>query len=514
MSAAADRIQPAAIRALAEQGRTEEALALAEQALAEGHEGRAELLLAQASTLTSGGHFQRALRAAIEAAASFRNADDRGGECDALVAAAATLRAAGDHAGAVTLLEQAETQARSAGDTLRSARVQRQIGVVSSVLGQHQHALSCLADAAQTLRQHAGGDEERTVRLSLLNAGSRRLDTITDLAERQQAAAVELRQWAQLATEAEAAGQTRLALMAWGNHAIVQQPAGQVAEAAAALLALIPRYRAAGMRPNEALAHCELGRCHETLGDAGAAHTHYAAAVALLHDADTADDLLQALEGLARCEEACGDVAAALAALKQVRAVEKRRSDDHARQAITRRELRIELARLTDQWSREATQDPLTGLANRRGFDRWLAERWPLVERGRALSLLLLDLDHFKQVNDRHGHAVGDRVLQAAALLLQDHARASDLAVRYGGEEFLLVLADTDRHGAEAVAGRLAQAVRDHPWPRISPGLVVTTSVGVAEAAEAATVDALLALADKRLYAAKIAGRDRVVACG
>ncbi len=300
--------------------------------------------------------------------------------------------------------------------------------------------------------------------------------------------------------------------MAWGNHAIVLQAAGRHRQAAEALRALVPRYREFGMRPNEGLALAEMARCHETLHEPERARQHYREALDVLRGRGAQDDLLQALEGLARSEEQLGDLAAAFAALKELRAVEKQRKDEAARQALVQRELRVELARLSSQWARQAVQDPLTGLANRRALERWLAEHWPAVELGRPLALLLMDLDHFKKINDSFGHGTGDRVLQAVAELLRAQCRASDLAVRYGGEEFLLAVASTDKAAALPLAERIREQIASQAWPRLAPGLRVTSSFGVADARESLDAPTLLTLADRRLYAAKSGGRNRVVA--
>ncbi|NWG74635.1 MAG: GGDEF domain-containing protein, partial [Rubrivivax sp.] len=255
-------------------------------------------------------------------------------------------------------------------------------------------------------------------------------------------------------------------------------------------------------------------RCHETLGDWASARAHYRQALDILRGAGVQDDLLESLDGLSRAEEALGDVGAALAALRELRALEKRRSDESARQAVHQRELRIELARLTSQWARLATIDPLTGLGNRRALEHWLDAHWPRVEHGEPLVLLLLDLDHFKRINDGFGHDTGDAVLRAVAALLQSHCRSSDLAVRYGGEEFVLAMSAISRGDAEAVARRLLETVAAHPWDEVAAGLAVTTSIGLADGAEALDAAQLLTLADRRLYAAKYGGRNRVVATG
>jgi diguanylate cyclase len=503
------------IRALVERGAHDEAHALADHSMrgAAGPE-RADLLLALSLVHTNRGEHLPALAAAVEAGELFQAAGLAGRTCDALVSTAGILRAAGDHETALSTLEHAETLARGVGDELRRGRVLRQIGIVSSVLGRHQHAQSCLEEACQLLGRSAGGDEQRNARLSYLNGISRRLDGAPDDGQPRPEVEAHLRDWIELAEQCTAAGQMRLALMAWGNHAIVLQAAGRHREAAAALRALVPRYREFGMRPNEGLAYTEMARCHETLGDAERARQHYRDALALLREGGVVEDLLRALEGLARCEESLGDVAAAYAALKELRAAERQRKDESARQALLQRELRVELARLTHQWARQAVQDPLTGLANRRALERWLASHWPRVELGQPLALVLLDLDHFKKINDTLGHDTGDLVLQAVADLLRAQCRATDLAVRYGGEEFLLAMADSDAAAATPLAERLRELIASQEWSRLAPGLDVSSSFGVADASEALDAQALLTLADRRLYAAKFGGRNRVVAAG
>ena len=503
------------IRALVERGAPDEAQTLADEALrcACGAE-RAELLLAQSFVSGHRGEQLRALSAAVEAGDLFQAAGLPDRTCDALVLTAGTLRTAGDHETALSTLEHAETLARSAADELRRARVLRQIGIVSSMLGRHHHALSCLEEAIELMGRSGTADEQRGTRLSYLNAVSRRLEPGPHAGPPHPEIEAHLQDWLELAEHSAAGGQMRLALMAWGNHAIVLQAAGRHREAAEALRELVPRYREFGMRPNEGLAFAELARCHETLGEAARARQHFREALGLLRSSGAQDDLLEALEGVARCEEALGDLPAALAALKEVRTIEKQRKDETARQALLQRELRVELARLSNQWAREAAQDPLTGLANRRALERWLGEHWPRVERGQPLALLLVDLDHFKRVNDRFGHGTGDRVLQAVAGLLRTQCRAADLAVRFGGEEFVLALGGTDTASALPLAESIRELIASQAWSQLAPGLEVTASMGLADAREALDAPALLTLTDQRLYAAKFGGRNRVVVSG
>ncbi|MDN3918775.1 GGDEF domain-containing protein [Roseateles violae] len=160
-----------------------------------------------------------------------------------------------------------------------------------------------------------------------------------------------------------------------------------------------------------------------------------------------------------------------------------------------------------------AERDPLTGLGNRRHLERRCAELLPAAGREqRPLALAQLDIDHFKSINDRCGHATGDRVLTLLAQLLQDSMRASDVVVRQGGEEFVIVMPDTDLSAATDVCERLRERVATHPWAQLGgPDWQVTVSIGLAIAAPY-ELAALLETADAALYRAKRGGRNRLCA--
>lgn len=155
-------------------------------------------------------------------------------------------------------------------------------------------------------------------------------------------------------------------------------------------------------------------------------------------------------------------------------------------------------------------RDPLTGLGNH----RCMAARMPaLVKRaersGAALTVALVDVDRFKIINERHGRAVADRVLQVLAQMLRDNTRASDLLLRWGGEEFLVVLPDTVPDRAFEVCERLRQAVEAYAWVQLAPDLDVTLSIGLANAPPYAT-DLLVVRAESAMLRAKYLGRNRV----
>ena len=168
--------------------------------------------------------------------------------------------------------------------------------------------------------------------------------------------------------------------------------------------------------------------------------------------------------------------------------------------------------------ARDLMLDPLTGIANRRAFDAWLTAVHPVET---AAALLLLDLDQFKQINDVHGHAVGDDVLRAVSRLLVAHVRPGDLALRLGGDELAVVVQhppmdaatsrsldlDTLAATADERAAALSAAVAATDWDQVAPGLRVRISVGVAVGflgpQESGAADRLYRAADAELYAAK-----------
>ncbi|WP_445001175.1 sensor domain-containing diguanylate cyclase [Halomonas mongoliensis] len=166
-----------------------------------------------------------------------------------------------------------------------------------------------------------------------------------------------------------------------------------------------------------------------------------------------------------------------------------------------------ERKRMEQRLERQASRDYLTGLYNRRAFDAALRQAMQQAEgQAQPLSLLLLDIDHFKRINDRYGHEVGDRVLQSLARQLGSSLRSTDLLARWGGEEFAILLAGTSLPGAQTFANRLRTQVAEH---RLQ-GLSVTVSIGIGELRYGEEPDSLLSRVDRALYRAKHAGRNQV----
>ncbi len=167
------------------------------------------------------------------------------------------------------------------------------------------------------------------------------------------------------------------------------------------------------------------------------------------------------------------------------------------------------LAREASRLLQTTLEDPLTGLANRRRLDLALLD---LQARGGPFAIAMIDLDRFKLVNDRFSHLMGDAVLREIGAIVTASCRKQDLAARYGGEEFALLIGEADLPAAVQLCERLRERIETHDWSRLSPGLAVTASFGVADDRESDPGEQLLALADRRLYEAKRRGRNRVVA--
>jgi len=152
-----------------------------------------------------------------------------------------------------------------------------------------------------------------------------------------------------------------------------------------------------------------------------------------------------------------------------------------------------------------AHTDGLTGLYNRRCFDEQLPR---FVERGEGVGLVMVDLDHFKPVNDTLGHEAGDVVLRNVARVLRDHVRKTDLPVRLGGDEFCVVLADVDHAAAQRRAEELRTSIADMPHPGRAHGLSITGSLGGTLYAPGEGIESFIRRADEVLYEAKRAGRN------
>jgi diguanylate cyclase (GGDEF)-like protein len=166
-----------------------------------------------------------------------------------------------------------------------------------------------------------------------------------------------------------------------------------------------------------------------------------------------------------------------------------------------------------EEVSRRARTDGLTGLANRTHFDEQIRRVVAETDRrvGGSCSLIIADLDHFKQINDVHGHEAGDAVLRHVAQLMSDSVRTIDVCARYGGEEIAILLPQTSLLGAVELADRLRAAIESRPARYAGEELTVTASFGVASyPSPVSSSDGLFPAADRALYEAKASGRNCV----
>ncbi|MDB5585889.1 MAG: PleD family two-component system response regulator [Devosia sp.] len=196
------------------------------------------------------------------------------------------------------------------------------------------------------------------------------------------------------------------------------------------------------------------------------------------------------------------------------RPVERNELAARVRTQIRRQRYALELRQSVSNTMALAVTDDMTGLYNRRYFDRHLGVMLGKAQaQERDMAVMLLDIDHFKSVNDTHGHDIGDAVLKEFSLRLKRNIRGVDLACRFGGEEFVVLMPDTDFGQAEAVAERVREAVADRGFEvGTARPLTVTVSVGVTlQESLADTPETLIKRADVALYRAKREGRNRVV---
>jgi diguanylate cyclase (GGDEF)-like protein len=170
-------------------------------------------------------------------------------------------------------------------------------------------------------------------------------------------------------------------------------------------------------------------------------------------------------------------------------------------------------ATLFHQALKMAYTDPLTQTHNRASFNGSISREISLATRGaKKLSLIFFDIDHFKAINDTYGHNCGDITLASSAKWIKESLRDSDIIFRYGGEEFVILLSDTDTHGAELLAERIRTSIESHTIAYGMETIKITASLGVSTLRNDDTIESFLKRADEAMYAAKNSGRNQVVA--
>ncbi|MCU7726465.1 diguanylate cyclase [Actinoplanes sp. KI2] len=434
-------------------------------------EARARSEVARA--LTASGETDEALGESLAALELAEAGADLGARIAAMTAVANVYLVLQQHDLAIELCERGAEMARLLGDEIAN--------------GALQDTVSC-ALLMQSQVARTRGDEQAAVQYSLAAA------------ERSQTAMAIAREH----------GHRRNEACALGNLAEALASAGQPAHA----LALLDTWEIDPGRDSAFTITHHL----DTRGGICVLLGRYEEAIALfsraLDVAESKGSAMMYCEHLAEAYEKNGDFAAALATYKRFHLlyceVASEAAQRNARLAAVRLETEqakasAERERLrADGLQRLSLEDPLTGLANRRRLDNELAAGVA------GHTIALIDVDHFKRVNDGFSHQIGDEVLRELGRLLRSVCRADDLAARYGGEEFAVLFRGLTAAEAAAAAERIRRAVEEHDWSVVAEGLTVTVSIGVASGGASTPAAGLISLADQRLYEAKHAGRNRV----
>ncbi|WP_229158735.1 GGDEF domain-containing protein [Fluctibacter halophilus] len=173
-----------------------------------------------------------------------------------------------------------------------------------------------------------------------------------------------------------------------------------------------------------------------------------------------------------------------------------------------------DIQRLSQEFERQARHDPLTDLPNRRGMVEHLEYEFERAKRSRQdMTVMLCDIDFFKRINDNYGHDTGDHMLQQIARVFENALRGQDIVSRWGGEEFLFLLPETNAHDAFILAEKVRKRVASHLFSHQNVQLNMTISIGISEVSQSVTIDQAINLADHFLYQAKTAGRNRTMPC-
>ena len=453
-------------------------------------------------------------RVAAEARSEAQLHGDTESEADAILHTGLALQMIEDHAAAIKYFVEAEQLATGIGARELEARVWRRLGVSSSIIGRHAQAVDYLERSVAAMKVLGNTVDWLGARSSLLNAYNRQVEAeFPEGPLRIEAYRPYLALWDNLASEAQAAGIRRISAVARGNYAIAQRFVEDFDGALATLEGVLKQYQTYKMRANIAVTFNEMGAVYCKLkryDDALLAYHN-----ALVHLADgSRREQCDAYAGISQAHEGLGDLAGALGALKKVRTLEAALTDQEARSSAERREITLSLKKFSDQWEKLAKEDSLTSLPNRRALEQWLQSALSRARPDQPVTLLMIDVDHFKRVNDRFGHAIGDRTLHTLADLIRQNCRYADFPARYGGEEFILALPQTGLVMGADVAQRLNHSVSAYHWAGIHEDLAVTVSIGVASTAERRepiAAETLIEAADTRLYAAKNSGRNRVM---
>ena len=527
---------------LARTGQAKRALKLADEArsIAEGlHDS--ELIALALHTLARChfyvADFVVALEIMLEAARVYRTRGDATGSATALAGVGLCQHRLGANEDAVASLLSALESARELGLTALEINIHNSLASVALTSGRPDEAARYLEDGVALAT--AQGNKNLLTKLvhNQTLVAQKRGDQAADreTAQREYATGLALSQ--QALSLARELGNRYDEAHSLGQSGTMFRLLGKDAEALASLTAALALGRDLDETRVQAEALLELGRTYAGR-DGAEARRYFGEAIALAELTDAKNLLADASADLSAQYEREGDAAASLAAYKRFHSVREaefattrlhaaraahlwldfqhaaRAATQYREQAALLAEDKVELAKRAEALTEASERDPLTSLLNRRGLDAKVGVLIAASDSNNVpLTVALIDIDNFKTINDSFSHLVGDMVLKRVAAIIGEHCRANDLPVRYGGDEFLLVLAGADRDGSARVLRRLKDAVDACRWTSDVPGAapLVTLSIGAATRVPGAPVAETIALADQALYTAKTGGRNRIV---
>jgi diguanylate cyclase (GGDEF)-like protein len=501
-------------------GAINEALTISTQALAQANERDASILLSFGATaLVIRGDALNGLRMADAAHRHAVRAQNQLLVAESKHALVLALQALDKHALAIELATDCERIGRNHNDRELIARSWRALGISMSVLGRHAPAIDYLTKSVDLLRKHAFAKTRFLhARYSLLSAQTRALSA--EKTNGREAQFAELHEeWEDFATSVALENNARLHAMAIGMAATAARRAGRTERAIEQFRLALALQSKLELKAHYAMTECHMGALLAEMNRIDEAIAAYDRGIATFQEGNPRT-FANALEEYSLLLEKTGRIADALKALRRSREIERGLGDGAGHAAVSRVERDTEIATLSKKWVRMAEEDALTALPNRRSFDFRLTELVSEVTNGETMALAFIDIDHFKQINDRFGHEVGDRVLQEFGRILRRVSEAAAFPARIGGEEFALLFSRAQSPRALEVTEATLAAVREHRWHEIAAELSVTASAGYLRSEEliktVAGIDesVLLRAADERLYRAKQTGRDRVCANG
>jgi diguanylate cyclase (GGDEF)-like protein len=479
--------------------------------------GEAQALYCLGRNLFSIADYPAVFETQNDGLALFRGLGDGEGEARCLNLLGITHRQLSDYGRALEMYEAALRGFRASGDLRWQAKVISNIGNVEIQLGNHTAALE-LFDQALELRRETGDNEGAGFDLN--NAAFGHI----------QKALQHRTAGDELSCQAEAENALRLLDRALGIsrqfgckrlEAFCLQTMGEAYQAMSrpeVALGMADQFLALARESNdkwiEAHGLACIGELKAQLGERAEGVALLKSSLASFEALGSRDECARVLRILSTAYEAAGNLTEALGCLRKAGAIEQRlKSEDTERRAralAARR--RLDQASLeTERYKQLAFEDALTGLANRRSLDDRLATMMREAHaRGSVLTVALADVDHFKGINDRFSHAVGDEVLRCVGEILRSHCRLGDIAGRYGGEEFMLVFRGLDMRSSADICERIRRAAETWDWQSIHPQLRVTLSMGLATSTSFRDPQGLLDAADHWLYEAKHHGRNQV----